>query len=107
MRPRFAMEENCASPHRSEHDPSLERATRFPAVLNEIRFRLRKPLIVFGVSSAGETHVGNGALSELPADATIEICGPGFSAHTVHVRLDGQQYVAFLRDLERRSGWSP
>jgi hypothetical protein len=92
---------NGMNPNWSDRCRSGERVpTSFPPVLTGTRFRLRKPLIVFGVSSAGSIHMGNGVLSELPAGATIEICGPGFHAHAAQVRLDNRYYVVFLRDLE-------
>ena len=41
-----------------------------------------------------------GLITQLPAGAEIEVCGPGFSDGTVRVRCSGASYFVFLDDLD-------
>lgn len=41
-----------------------------------------------------------GLLTQLPADAVFEVCGPGFSERTVKVRYNGHLWFVFLQDLQ-------
>jgi hypothetical protein len=42
-----------------------------------------------------------GAVVQLPRDAELAICGPGFSERTVKVACEGAFYYVFEEDLDR------
>ena len=41
------------------------------------------------------------AITQLPRDSELQMCGPGFNPRTVKVRSSGQLYFVFLQDLEQ------
>ena len=43
------------------------------------------------------------AITQLPRDSELQICGPGFNPRTVKVRSSGHYYFVFLQDLEEGS----
>jgi hypothetical protein len=43
------------------------------------------------------------AITQLPRDSELQICGPGFNPRTVKVSSSGQFYFVFLQDLDEGS----
>lgn len=72
----------------------------FEQAMAGIRFQLSKPLTAFHLSVDEWGMTRNGFLSELPAESVVELCGCGFNAQTVRVRVEGQYYFVFTRDME-------
>ena len=52
------------------------------------------------VTYAEEGREEIGLLTQIPRNADLTICGPGFSQGTVRVRFNGLQYFVFREDLQ-------
>lgn len=71
-----------------------------PERASQSTFILAKSIaaIHFSVSETGETRTG--LITQLPKDASVELCGNGFNNRTVAVRWQKDLYFVFLQDIE-------
>jgi hypothetical protein len=71
----------------------------FPnGAVSVVTFSLREPLLAFPFIETGNKNTR----SEIPAGATIELCGGGFDEHTVKVRVGGYTHFIFIDDIAPR-----
>ena len=62
-------------------------------------FRTQRSISAIEIENHETGQVLVGALSEIPAGAQIELCGPGFNYRTVKAKYNESVYFVYMQDI--------